>query len=524
MFLKTVFCFLALLISYAISSGDEIRFPPDVQAALEKAGANRAELEKVLLQYDRLGDTLKFQAACFLIANMEGHSYVTYRLADSAGIEIDFSNTDYPNYDSLLKAWEVIEKVHPDLDFKKKETVDDAKAIGTEYLIGNIDYAFQGWREKRWAKNLSFENFCEYVLPYRGSNEPLEDWRQYFFDKYSGIDTFMTDPSDPIEAARIINKDVMTYFAFDPRYYYHPTDQGLSEMLTTHLGRCEDMTNITIYAMRANGLAVTSDYTPFWANSGNNHAWNAIVTPDGKAIPFMGAEANPGEYSLANKLAKVYRKMYSKQTSNLIFQPRKQQGVPAWLGGKSYKDVTSEYVEVADVTIELTKPIPDSVDIAYICVFNDGQWRPIHWARINDGQATFTDMGTGIAYLPAFYISEDSLQPAGPPFILSDSGEIKSIHPLPAFSSMRIDLYSTTARTQAPSTDGIQVSSLTAGAGYEVFYWEDGWKSIWKGIATDEPIHLNDPPRPGLYWLVADDSNHDERIFIIDEGGQQVWW
>lgn len=37
------------------------------------------------------------------------------------------------------------------------------------------------------------------------------------------------------------------------------------------------MTNLAIFAMRANGLAVTSDYTPFWADSSNNHAWNAIL-------------------------------------------------------------------------------------------------------------------------------------------------------------------------------------------------------------------------------------------------------
>ena len=83
------------------------------------------------------------------------------------------------------------------------------------------------------------------------------------------------------------------------------------------------MTNLTIYAMRANGLAVTSDYTPYWANSGNNHAWNAIVTPGGEVIPFMGAESNPGKYHLANKVAKVYRKTFGKQKANLAFQQRK---------------------------------------------------------------------------------------------------------------------------------------------------------------------------------------------------------
>ena len=82
-------------------------------------------------------------------------------------------------------------------------------------------------------------------------------------------------------------------------------------MMETKLGRCEDMTNMTIFALRANGLPVTSDYTPHWANSGNNHAWNAILDKNDSVIIFMGGEANPGEYELGHKLAKVYRKSFS---------------------------------------------------------------------------------------------------------------------------------------------------------------------------------------------------------------------
>ena len=63
----------------------------------------------------------------------------------------------------------------------------------------------------------------------------------------------MADSTNPIDAARAINKDVMSWFGFDPRYYYHPTDQGLAEMRDKHKGRCEDMTNLAIYAMRSTG-------------------------------------------------------------------------------------------------------------------------------------------------------------------------------------------------------------------------------------------------------------------------------
>jgi hypothetical protein len=282
------------------------------------------------------------------------------------------------------------------------------------------------------------------------------------------------------------------------------------------------MTNLAIYAMRANGLAVTSDYTPYWANSGNNHAWNSILLVDGLVVPFMGAEAEPGDYKLWNKLAKVYRKMYSQQPGNLIFQERKQKKVPAWLGGKSYIDVTSDYTQTSDVTINLTEPIPDSVDIAYLCVFNDGAWRPIHWGRIIDGKATFTAMGRDIAYLPAYFVKEDSITPAGYPFILLKSGELNEFRINSGDSRVEIALLSTTARADAPSTDGIMKSALNAGKEFELFYWKDSWVSAGTAVAAMEPLKFNVPPNT-IYWLVQKDSNREERIFTYGDG-KQVWW
>ena len=39
--------------------------------------------------------------------------------------------------------------------------------ITAEYLIDNIDRAFDNWQKRPWNRSLSFEDFCEYLLPYR---------------------------------------------------------------------------------------------------------------------------------------------------------------------------------------------------------------------------------------------------------------------------------------------------------------------------------------------------------------------
>jgi len=521
--LKTYVAIIAVFLLLNISPimADNESLLGDVDAVLEKAGDNGPELEKALSHYRAGDDSLKLQAAWFLIGNMEEHCYVEYELRDSSGNAVDLNVLDYPDFKTLLSAVDSLEELHGTLDFERLEKINDIETITADLIITNIDYAFKAWREKPWARGLSFKQFCEYVLPYRGSSEPLEDWRGYFWDKFGRIEDEIEDSSDPIEVATIINEDIRSWFKFDERYYLHPTDQGLSEMLDARMGRCEDMTNLSIFAMRANGLAVTSDYTPHWANTGNNHAWNAIVTREGTVIPFMGAESNPGKYRLANKLAKAYRKTYSKQTDNLIFQERKQEKVPGWLAGKYYLDVTSDYTNVANLLIRFEQDIPDSVDIAYLCVFNSGEWKAIDWARIENGSAYFTDMGKDIAYLPALYLNKE-IVPFAPPFILNQDSTMRQIIPA-TDDSISIRITATTIRAQVVSTDGIKMTPLTPGQEYELFYWLEGWQSLGTAAANEEDVSFEGVPSGGLYWLVAEDFDEDERIFTIDDG-IQVWW
>jgi hypothetical protein len=499
-----------IIVSCASDSG----YPPEVEEALEAAGDNRPELEQVLRHFASGEDTLKLRAAEFLIANMEGHSYVTFMLHDSNEVEIDFDVLDYADFDELVEAADSLEVVRGEIDFSKKNEVVDLEVVESEYLIEQIDLAFKAWREKPWAGFLNFEQFCEYVLPYRGSSEPLENWRGMFLEKYADLPEKMDDSTDPVEAARLINEDILTYFGFDPRFYYHPTDQGLSEMMENGLGRCEDMTNITIYAMRANGLAVTSDYTPAWADRANNHAWNSILVPGGQVVPFMGAESSPGDYSLNAKAAKVYRKTFSQQKDNLVFQERRQDSIPRWLKGKSFVDVTAEYMPTVSPTITLTEPAPDSADIAYVCVFNDSEWRAVDWGRIEDGMITFKDLGTDVILLPALYV-EGEIVPCGPPFTLSEDQPVSLF--LPDTGNRTTVTISSYVAADRKSTE------IANGTEYTLSYWDNGWQEIGRSVASDQPLEFKDVPSGALYWLTAEDSNRRERPFSV-EGGQMVWW
>ncbi len=496
-------------------------YPEDVALALDKAGDNRPELEKAITYFSAWDDTLKLKAIFYLIGNMENHSYAVFGLFDTLGNKIEFDASRYPDFDEVVSVADSLEESYGPLDFTKDTLYYDVQSISADVLINQVDFAFRAWRTKPWSKELSFEYFLEYVLPFRGSNEPIEPWREYFFQKYSGLDTVFNDTTSAIEVASYLNNDIKSWFTFDRRYYYHPTDQGLSQMLENHYGRCEDMANLAIYAMRSVGLAVTSDYTPYWANAGGNHAWNALILPDGDVIPFMGCESNPGQYGLPNKMAKVYRKMYSLQRENLIFKDRKQEKVPGWLAGKSYIDVTEAYTEVCDVVYRFDRAIPDSVDFAYLCVFNSGDWQAVHWGKIIGDAASFDDMGTGIVYLPALYLNEE-IKPFGAPFILHEDCTLEKLQANQT-TLIEISIGSVTGFKAEIATDGVHRRKIEPGMTYELFYWSDGWERLSVQESKSGIFSFDNVPEGGLYWLKAENSDNDERIFSLDDN-QSVWW
>ncbi|MBC8276635.1 MAG: transglutaminase domain-containing protein [FCB group bacterium] len=518
--IKIFLVFTLMLSSCFLTGCSTSKYPPKVSSVLEKAGDNRGELEKAIVHFQQLGDSLKLEAVYYLLSNIESHNYRTFNLVDSSENVIEFNILDFPDFETLITHLDSIEKALGELDFKPKDKAEDIKTITGDFLINNVESAYEVWMNKPWAQGQSFENFCEYILPYRGSSEPLEAWRSHFIEKYREIESKIPDPANPIQAASFINDDIMSWFKFDSRYYLHPTDQGLSEMLETGMGRCEDMTNLTIFAMRANGLAVTSDFTPYWANTGNNHAWNAIVTPDGKVIPFMGAECNPGKYKLANRLAKVYRKMFSEQPSSLGMQGVEKDKLPPYLASKSIIDVTADYVDVTDVEIRFIK-VPEGEQFAYLCVFNSGKWKAIQWTEIVDEKAIFNDMGMDIAYLPAVYTDKE-IVPLGDPFILDTDGSRRELI-ADEHETATLTLVSTTKRKQVISTDGIAEAHFKEGTEYELKYWKDGWQEAGKTTAGKEPLVFDDVPQNGLYWLVAAGSDEEERMFTY-ENGEQVWW
>ena len=158
------------------------------EIALRQAEENRPELEKVIAHYQNQQDSLKLEAAYFLIANM----------LDKYTMTTEGPNPYEPHFDRLHEASYVYNDENMGISYARFildsisansrfgiEKLDDITNMTADYLIKNIDDAFREWDKVPWKADYSFDDFLEWVLPYRVATEPLEDWRTILLGKKS---------------------------------------------------------------------------------------------------------------------------------------------------------------------------------------------------------------------------------------------------------------------------------------------------------------------------------------------------
>ena len=176
-----------------------------LEYALRFAESNRTELEKVLDHYST--DPEKLEAARFLIENMPYHyGYESWQQDTIKQILADAVKRKSVYGNDLL----IIDKKHLDrwssYSHYYGEKIYDSKIITADYLIENIDLSFEVWKKYPWNKHLSFDDFCEFILPYRIANEPLSNWRKKYYEHYMPKLDSLYKGTDVIDACSAVNQ------------------------------------------------------------------------------------------------------------------------------------------------------------------------------------------------------------------------------------------------------------------------------------------------------------------------------
>lgn len=376
-----------------------------LETALQKAGKNRGEMEKVLKHYQQSPkDSLKYRAARFLIENMPEHisysdEFINKQLRH--GNKLPYNKTRWASYLQAELFYLHFYNLHLE---NSLQVSNDIETLTSDFLIKHIESVFHQKDSYLWLQDVSFEDFCEYLLPYKINQEEPFLWRDSIVEGLERLNAYAQNYEDTRSSALYMSKYITSILQIP----WQDERKILPAFMDSYFADCEDtaMQNLLLY--RLCGIPAAIDMIPCWGNYSGRHVW---AQPIDKRIRYVKQIED-----FNRVIPKVYRRTYSKQlpinTGN--------EYIPPLFRDIHLKDVTNEYVNTVQVK---ECGFPKSICWGYLCVFHQGEWMPIAQAANHLGECIFPNMGPGIVYLPAYFDDNRQLIAASVPFRLKNTGE-----------------------------------------------------------------------------------------------------
>ena len=177
--------------------------------ALQLADKNAKELESIQKHYQN--NKKKSKTTFFLVNNMIGKQTVDSNSIKKSQLYFNAfaiyfnnqgrykNNIQYIICDSLKFLYPRAES-HP-------RYLSDLQHISADFLIRHIDYCFYIWQQYPWCKDIDFDTFCKYILPYTTSNCYWEQASDFFEQKYATLRDTVSHKSYK-EIGKIISEDI----------------------------------------------------------------------------------------------------------------------------------------------------------------------------------------------------------------------------------------------------------------------------------------------------------------------------
>lgn len=423
----TVFPLIALILLCCSQACRQINsFPKNtLEYSLKLAGSNRPELEKVLAHFSASpADSLKYKAAVFLLSNMEDLYHVESEW-QSRFDPLFFKHLpgrDDEGINRLRDSVDGIVGMTDRVDFKR---IQDLQALSSDYLIKNIEEAFESWQRAPWSASVSFDAFCNYILPYKSFNEKPEAWRQALLSRYGYLLRKAELPQTMTDICCAL-VDEQEWFNWSDEYGDYPMVFGFSQLMEGKTGSCTEMANLGAYSNRALGIPVAVDYVAQYGNMNGSHVWNALILSDTTFLNFEGTGSRPGDmfYNREKdfKFAKVFRRHGTWVPESFAARARSKgiSDIPELLVNPRIRDVTPSYTKVANVRLTIRGKQGEPV---YLCIYKWRSWTAIAGDFIENNSAFYPQMGRGLVYMAMRY-DHGRYEPAGQPFLLPLHGDI----------------------------------------------------------------------------------------------------
>lgn len=378
------------------------------------------EVEK---HYNSTNDTLKRRAAEYLHKYATFHYGIKQMLVDSTGQEIQNINPLSFKSDTAYRYYLNKNKIN----FVNSKLIYDADTLTKEFIISNIDLAFDSWQNNYWSANINFKDFCTYILSYRNANEELSQWRGYFKEKYEQrIKDSLGDCTDIKKVALFMMKELKNDVKYGTRlrdFYINYMTPEMSEKM--HTMECIALAHYGTLALRACGIpcAMIEAHWRFTETSHtsillpkmhvNDSAYRLSIYDE---IQVMGMPKDSMaswrtwqySYEVNDDLLKVYEN--NPQTKNLVFPFSRQ-------------DITDIFSKTHDIAMQIPPQYSDCKNL-FLCRFSFWNWYPIREGFVNGDSVYFKNATIKQLYRLAHIEQDGTCNVFGDVFSINGFGDI----------------------------------------------------------------------------------------------------
>lgn len=419
----------------------------------------------------------------YLKDNQQGHITVYGSAVDTFLCSVYSCKEEFSS-DNLKKVWKNV------ADDDIKLNIKDEQSISSISLIKNASKSLETWNDSKWKEDISFDDFCRYILPYRVKTEIVkEGWRDTLYNRYSYL---IENVNDLKEAFKIVHDTIQQTF--------HQTDISIPYILSAidldniKYGNCTQRCVYEASVMRALGIPVAVDEISEWANYGTSgHSWVSLIYKN-------------QTYTISRE-TKEFKRYNSIDASTFSLKMPLEEGYDS-----SLNDIMSFKKRISRVwrnSYEKTKSgfDDDQADKESYLRFNN----PFNLTEIWFYDKNIPVKGKVIACHnvenPEKGFDDDTFsyfEGKNPFWITIDMGRPVSVDSI-IFFTRNDDNY------VIPHND------------YELFFFDKGWHSTGIMHSDSNSVLFKDVPQNALYLLKNLSKGKEERIFTIS-GKKQVWW
>lgn len=471
-FLNIVTCICLILLFYLLLKKED-----SMTTNFKLAGRNAIELQKAIDHYKATNEQEKLDCVLYLIRNMYGKAGIEYSFLDSMKCIVSLDTC------SALRNPDLIKPILKNGRFVKRTIKIDLEYITADFIIENIDLAFYVRNRYSWCQNLSKEIFYSTILPYRIKNEPLSNWRYFYYNKFKNI-------ADSLERSHAKIDDVVFYMnKYHGKKYISQAEclvgeQPYSVIENIGGGTCDHLALNAALQFRAIGIPLNLDILPYHGKVNGGHAYNSFTNEDGQFVYFSPYEREPERKLWTAPI--VYRINFH--------EPRKE-------------NVTQFYYKTTDVTL--------AEKGLCLATFNRGRFKKILDAENIGDSSVFRKVTCGLLYFPMKESNGSLIASNIPPFTISEDDKILFIKSLSheIITSPILKLY-----------DVNKVLTLR-NEPYILFGWDQGWKEISSAYSNDSiSIDFGLVPNYGLYLVYGNTGIEKmQRPFIIKDNSPEYY-